>query len=263
MKKLFPILAILSLLLVLPAHAQKRFLVSPLGDAIPLGKNEGAAEILKRSMARTKAPASMTCTNKATFGYSAYDYPNPQTNHVAYHQDIVGMWYVAPASGTIDTVFWWASDVGSLDSTVTLRLFKSNIYPGKGPGNDGYPKPGKLCWGYYVSTNDLDGGVAAFPEDATDPTWYSTVSGATPSFSPMGNEIWGYGGTPVVEQANAINYYPLGVLGAPTVAVGDPFFITVRVYGPHVPQATELPTGFLATNEADSMATHNWKSGIR
>jgi hypothetical protein len=252
-------LVLLLLLFTLPLFAQKRVLVSPFGDAIPIGKNQGAAEILRKALRRAPATASAVCTDKATFGFTAAQNPNPQTNHIAFHQDIVGMWYVAPASGSIDTVFWWAADVGSLDSTVTLRLFHSNIYPGSGPGYDGYPKPGKLCWGYYVSTNDLDNGVAAFPEDATDTTWHSTVSGAIPSFSPMGNEIWGYGGAPVVEAANTVNFYDLGTLGVPNVNVGDPFFITIRVYGPHVDQSIENPTGFLAVNEADSMATHNWK----
>ncbi|HLF15184.1 MAG TPA: FlgD immunoglobulin-like domain containing protein [Bacteroidota bacterium] len=252
-------LCVLFLIFAAAAFGQKRVLVSPYGDAIPIGKNQGAAEILKRSMTGTNAASPMVCTDKATFGFSADLYPNPNTNHIGFHQDIMAMWYVAPASGTIDSVFWWAAGVGSLDSTVTLRLFQSNIYPGNGPGNDGYPVPGRLCWGYFVNTNDLDNGVAAFPEDATDPTWFSTVSGAIPSFTPMGDEIWGFGGAPVVEQANAVNFYNLGVLGEPEINVGDPFFITIRIYGPHVPQAEEIATGFLSMGETDPMATHNWK----
>ncbi len=251
------------LLLVLctfPALTQQRVLVTPYGDAIPIGKNQGAAELLKQSMAAQRNTSStMVCTDQATFGYTLEQNPNPGTNHIGFHQDIMAMWYVAPASGTIDSIFWRATDVGSLDSTVTLRLFESNIYPGSGPGYGGYPKPGRLCWGYFINTNDNDNGIAAFPEDATDPTWYSTVSGATPSFTPMGDEIWGFGGAPVVAQANAVNFYDLGVLGAPEITVGDPFFITIRIYGPHVAQAEESQTGFLAANETDSLSTHNWK----
>lgn len=252
------------LILTLPASlpAQKRYLVSPHGDAIPIGKNEGAADILRKTLeAKRLAPAqTLVCTDKATFGFTAAQNPSPDVNHIGFHQDVMAMWYIAPASGTIDTVFWWASgDLGSADSTLTIRLFESNIYPGSGPGYGGYPKPGRQCWGYYINTNDFDNGVSPFLEDATDPTWYSTVSGPTPSFSPVGSEIWGFGGAPVVGQPNAVNFYDLGVLGEPTITVGDPFFITIRVYGPHVPQSEEEPTGFLAVTETDSLSTHNWK----
>ncbi len=75
----------------------------------------------------------------------------------------------------------------------------------------------------------------------------------------MGNEIWGFGGAPVVEQANAVNFYDLGVLGEPSIGVGDPFFITIRIYGPHVQQEVESQTGFFAVTEANPLLTHNWK----
>jgi hypothetical protein len=259
MKKLFPIVSLLSLLLILPAGAQKRILVSPYGDAFPIGKGQGAAEIMKQAVMKQTASRTMVCSDKATFGYSIDNYPNPETNHIGFHQDIMAMWYVAPASGTIDTIFWRAADVGSFDSTITLRLFESNIYPGSGPGYNGYPAPAQTnCWGYFISTNDHNG-VAPFPEDATDPTWQSTVSGGNPSFSPMGNEIWGFGGFPVQEHANSVNSISLDVLGNPSITVGDPFFITLRIYGPHVPQSEENQTGFLATNETNPLSTHNWK----
>jgi len=253
MKKLLLFLMICSAF----ASGQKKILVSPYGDAIPITKSYGVRETIKRFMG--KNVSSAVCSDKATFGFSLEQNPGFDINHIAFHQDIVAMWYVAPASGTIDSVFWYNSDVGSFDSTVTIRLFESNIYPGSGPGYSGYPSPGKLCWGYFVNTNDIDNGVAAFPEDATDTTWFSTVDGETPSFTPMGDEIWGYGGIPKVVEAFAVNNYDLGDLGAPAVNVGDPFFITVRVYGPHVTQADEDPTGFYAISEADSLKTHNWK----
>ncbi len=149
MKKLL----ILILLVAATSFGQKRILVSPYGDAIPIGKNQGAAEMLKRSMLKTSG--TMVCTDKATFGFTAAQNPNPTTNHIGFHQDIMAMWYVAPAAGTIDSVFWWASDVGSLDSTITLRLFESNVYPGVGPGYGGYPASSQTtCWGYFINTND-------------------------------------------------------------------------------------------------------------
>jgi len=257
MKKLILLLVVCTTALMAQPDGRKKILVSPGGDAIPITKNMNIREVIKKYNAKKVTTA--VCTDQATFGYSLNQNPSFDVNHIAFHQDIVAMWYVAPASGTIDTVFWYASDVGSLDSTITVRLFESNIYPGSGPGYGGYPKPGKLCWGYFVNTNDLDNGVAAFPEDATDTTWFSTVSGGTPSFTPMGDEIWGFGGAPKVEEAFAVNYYALGNLGAPNVSVGQPFFITVRIYGPHVDQATEDQTGFYAITETDSLQTHNWK----
>jgi len=257
MKKLIPLFVICSVIAMTTAFGQKKVLVSPYGDAIPIGKTQSIKEVIKRFMA--KNVTSAVCTDQATFGYTLAQNPNFETNHIAFHQDIFAMWYVAPASGTIDTVFWYASDVGSLDSTITLRLFESNISPGSGPGYGDYPKPGKLCWGYFINTNDIDNGVAAFPEDATDTTWFSTVSGSTPSFTPMGDEIWGFGGAPKVEEAFAVNHYALGDLGVPNITVDQPFFITVRVYGPHVDQATEDQTGIYAVNELDSLQTHNWK----
>ncbi|HEY5599193.1 MAG TPA: hypothetical protein VIK48_00765, partial [Candidatus Manganitrophaceae bacterium] len=59
-------LCVLFLIFAAAAFGQKRVLVSPYGDAIPIGKNQGAAEILKRSMTGTNAASPMVCTDKAT-----------------------------------------------------------------------------------------------------------------------------------------------------------------------------------------------------
>jgi len=219
--------------------------------------SESASEIV-RGMA-SRQLSSMVCTDQGTFGYTREQYPGTNIPFEAFHQDIMAMWYVAPASGTIDTVFVYNLDVGTLDSTVTVRIFNSNIYPGSGPGYNGYPKPGKLCWGYYISSNDLDNGLAAFPEDATDTTWYSTVTGATPSFSPMGSEIWGFGGFPKVMNAFATNNIAMEDLAPLNVTAGQPFFITIRMYGPHLDQVDDNRTGYYAVPESDSLQTHNWK----
>lgn len=242
----------------LPAAAQVRLLVSPDGDARALTGRESAAEIVRAEAARLAGPAAV-CTDKGTFGYAKDLHPQANIQFEAFHRDIMAMWYIAPANGKIDTVFVYNLDVGTQDSTVTFRLFESNIHPGSGPGYGGYPKPGKLCWGYYLSTNDDDNGLAAFPEDATDTTWYSTVPGALPSFTPMGAEIWGFGGFPKVLAANATNHVALAELAEAPVTAGQPFFITIRMYGPHVEQAEDRRTGYLAVSEPDSLQTHNWK----
>lgn len=240
----------------LTSPAQQRLLVSPGGDARPLTGRESASSIVRADAARLLSAA---CSDQGTFGYSKDQYPNANIQFEAFHKDIMAMWYTAPANGTIDTVFVYNLDVGTQDSTVTIRLFNSNIYPGSGPGYDGYPSPGKLCWGYYLSTNDDDNGLAAFPEDATDTTWHSTVPGAIPSFTPMGSEIWGFGGFPKVMNANATNFVDLAQLATANVTAGQPFFITIRMYGPHVEQAQDKRTGYLAVSEPDSLQTHNWK----
>jgi hypothetical protein len=236
--------------------AQQRFLVSPNGDARALTGRESATGIVRAEASRA---FSAVCSNKGTFGYSRAQYPGANVQVEAFHRDIMAMWYVAPANGTIDTVFVYNLDVGTQDSTVTVRLFNSNVYPGNGPGYDGYPSPGKLCWGYYLSTNDNDNGLAAFPEDATDTTWYSTVPGAIPSSTPMGSEIWGFGGFPKVMNAYATNDIALADLAPLNVTAGQPFFITVRMYGPHREQVDDKRTGYLAVTESDSLQTHNWK----
>ncbi len=240
----------------LTAHTQQRILVSPNGDARAITGRESISDIVRADAAKM---LTATCSNKGTFGYSTGLYPGANVQFEAFHKDIVAMWYLAPASGTIDTVFVYNLDVGTQDSTVTVRLFNSNIYPGSGPGYDGYPSPGKLCWGYYESTNDLDNGLAAFPEDATDTTWFSTVPGAIPSFSPMGTEIWGFGGFPKVMSAFTTNSVAMAELATASVTAGQPFFITIRMYGPHVEQAQDHRTGYLAASESDALQTHNWK----
>ncbi len=245
------------LLAAYSAGAQQRVLVSPNGDAMILKGSASASEIV-RGMA-SRQLSSLVCTDQGTFGYTRDQYPGTNIPFEAFHQDIMAMWYVAPASGTIDTVFVYNLDVGTLDSTVTVRIFNSNIYPGSGPGYGGYPKPGKLCWGYYISSNDIDNGLAAFPEDATDTTWYSTVTGGTPSFSPMGSEIWGFGGFPKVMNAFATNSIAMAELAPLNVTAGQPFFITIRMYGPHLEQEDDHRTGYYAVPESDSLQTHNWK----
>ncbi len=246
----------LVLVSVLSSAAQQRILVSPDGDARAITGRESVADIVRADAAKR---LSAVCSDKGTFGYSRELYPGANVQFEAFHKDIMAMWYTAPASGTIDTVFVYNLDVGTEDSTVTVRLFNSNIYPGSGPGYNGYPKPGKLCWGYYESTNDDDNGLAAFPEDATDTTWFSTVPGALPSFSPMGTEIWGFGGFPKVMSAFTTNTIAMAQLALAPVAAGQPFFITIRMYGPHVEQSQDHRTGYLAASEADSLQTHNWK----
>ncbi|MBI4549272.1 MAG: hypothetical protein HY707_14935, partial [Ignavibacteriae bacterium] len=252
--------------------AQKRYLVSPYGDYYPLKQGESAIEAAKKlQFVPSSAPV---CTDKATFGYNPSNYPLDGL-HISCHKDIFGMWYVTPAAGTIDSVFFFLEEpVGTADSTLYIRIHKSNIYPGSGPGYGGYPPPGApngiggLCWGYYINTNDFDGGVAAFPEEATDTSWFSTLfvqdTTAPETFPPTANELWGLGGYPVRVRANEINFVRMLNLGyQPNVTVGEKIFISLRVDGPHSDAgcaAGDLSgTVIWTTSEADQIKTHNWK----
>ncbi|HZY09514.1 MAG TPA: hypothetical protein VFF29_00015, partial [Bacteroidota bacterium] len=232
MKKLLLFLIVINYQL----FTQDRYLVSPYGDVVPLKKGESAIDVAKRT--RLVSLNASVCTNIATFGFTPDLYP-PTGAHISCHQDLFAQWFVSPAGGTIDTVFWLhTGTVGAQDSLVYLRIHKSNIYPGHGPGYGEYPAPPTICWGYYINTNDLDGGVAAFPEDATDPEWFSTIqvsdTSAPPTFPPTGAEIWGLGGFPVSVHANSMNFAAMQDIGIPaSVNVGDPFFFTLRVNGQH------------------------------
>src|ERR1051326_1267046 len=224
---------LLCLFIVQLAFSQERYLVNGRGDAFPLRKGESGVALAKRL--GFLAP-DLECSPQATFGNTP-DRFVPDAGTYGTHKDILCSWFIAPASGTIDSVFWIQGNaVCAQESTVFLRILKSNIYPGHGPGYNGFPAPSTTrCWGYFNSTFDADTShIAAFPEDASDTTWVSTVVDAPgPSFPPVGNELWGLGGYPIRVHAGKINGVGLNASlnYAPVVTVGDPFFITLRING--------------------------------
>ena len=172
-------------LIVQLAFSQERYLVSPQGDAFPLRKGEGGVALAKRlGFLRPE----LECSPQATFGFTPDRFPADAGTYGA-HRDILCSWFIAPATGTIDSVFWiQGTSVCAAESTVNVRILESNIYPGHGPGYDGYPPPAiTRCWGYYNSTFDVDTShIAAFPQDASDTTWISTVADAPgPSYPPV------------------------------------------------------------------------------
>src|SRR5713101_2407592 len=193
------------------AHSQQRLLVSPNSEIIPLKRNErmiAAAKLL-----RLTNPAATLCGNKFTFGYPEELFP-PNANFGAFHKDVMGEWFIAPASGTIDTIFWEAlGSVGALDSLVSVRIFKSNIYPGRGPGFRPYRPP---CgpWGYYPSVYDSDQGITPFKDEATDTQWVSTTRpGDYVSFDPLGKLLWGFTGVKIRDHAGKENFVSMNVTG--------------------------------------------------
>src|SRR5262245_3075699 len=98
------------------AVAQQKYLVSPTDDFIPITKGTSAVSILQTKFGRDVASAASACTDQAMFGYPPSLYPST-VNHVGRHKDVMGMWFVAKATGTIDTLFWnTLSTIGALDS---------------------------------------------------------------------------------------------------------------------------------------------------
>jgi hypothetical protein len=259
------------LLLSAVMSAQKRYLVSPNDEVIPIEPGKSANTTIKEWKHRVTTSNSGACTDVFYFGFPQEIYPLTN-NFGAYHKDVMGQWFTAKATGTIDTVFWeqWVQ-VGAQDSTVYMRIHKSYIGPNYGPGvRPGPFNPPCQNWGYWVNTNDLDAGVAAFIEEATDTTWVSTINGSpTPSGPPFGDEIWGFGGVALTVHPSQLNWYDLTTLGAPEVTVGDRFFVSQRVEAANAPNghleiSDDIRTewgaaGFIvATNDEDYPA-RDWK----
>ena len=253
------------------AYPQTRLLVNKNGQVIPIHPGESALSVIKRSQPAT---INSTCGTQE-FGYYP---PKYSTDGAQYglHDDILAMWFEAPTSGTIDTVFWYQNTICPSDSlfkNINVRMFNSNIYTGHGPGWGGYPAPqgapDVTCWGYFPNTSDPENGIAAFPEDASGP-WVSTVDSfrhvPIQSYPPMGTNLWGLAGVPMhaspADPGNAgkVNFIPLDLLAVPTVNTGDPFFITLKLNGSASDPCNATDNmSFVYSNETDTLATHDWK----
>ncbi len=278
-RSLTPLIVLLLPLLVIPGPAatgQDRYLVSPAGEVIPIRHGESAATLIKNRQARKLLQSDSICTDHFFFGFPPELYPTT-VNFGSYHSDVIAEWFVAKASGRIDTIYWlqWMS-VGAFDSTVYLRVHESNIGPGYGPGvRPGPFNPPCQNWGYWRNNNDPDQGVAAFIEDATDTNWVSTINySSVPSTPPVGKELWGSGGYPVKVTPGAVNSVAMDVLGDTIgVTTGDVFFISFGI--PRCPLPThdcwdaELgnpeertewgATGFEVSTADEEYPSRNWK----
>ena len=244
--------------------AQQRYLVSPNDEVIPLRKGEQASAVIARRMGHATPSHNATCGNQFTFGYPEEKFP-PTSNFGARHKDVMAQWFVAKASGTIDTIFWRnLGSVGALDSILYLRIMESKIGPDYGPGiRPGPYNPPCASWGYWRNTNDLDQGIAPFADMATDTTWVSTYNGPTPSLPPFGSPLTTTD-IPVVAQANQINSVAVGNFGpALQVQTGDKFFITLRIKGPagH-PSSPDDRTEFAASGFRVSTTDENYPSRL-
>ena len=235
---------------IFTAYGQQRILIKPNDEVIPLEKGERVADIIKRQTYMTHTDCG---SNSFRFGYPPDSY-NPTSSFGSFHKDVLGMWFIAQANGTLDTLYWRMNDVGNFDSTISIRIFKSNIYHGQGPGFSPYPPP-CVNWGYYLDTNDLDNGITPFHDRATDTQWISTASIALPTFDPLSDELWGNGGFTFRVQPNSVNALPLDTLGYSIVLKkGDAFFITMQI---------NSPNRHLTPEEEDRTAMYAWGSSER
>ncbi|TAK53479.1 MAG: hypothetical protein EPO24_14280, partial [Bacteroidetes bacterium] len=155
---------------------------------------------------------NIICNGGITYGYPPSSYPS-DTSIETHHKDVVGVWLIAPTSGRIDSIFvQMGNTIGAKDSVIYCRVHRSNVYVGSGPGNGIYPSP-PTPWGFFYNTNDLDQGIASFPEDATTDEWISTITPT--SFPPFNNELWGLGGFPIYVLPNSVGKCAISELPLP------------------------------------------------
>lgn len=252
--------------------AQKKILVTPTDEVIPIEPGSSASVLMKQWEQRQISAKTGACSDKLYFGYDPVTYP-VTSNFGAFHKDVMGQWYEAKADGTIDTIFMQTfGAIGAYDSTVYVRVHESFISDEAGPGvRPGPYNPPCQNWGYWVNTEDADQGVAAFIEDATDTSWVSTINGSpVPSFSPFGVELWGLEGYPLLLSPNNLEYVAMSDLAYDIdVVTGDYFFISMRVANPaanggHIDESADVRTewaasGFTVTTGDEDYPSRNWK----
>ncbi|MBI4811131.1 MAG: hypothetical protein HY800_06795, partial [Ignavibacteriales bacterium] len=215
--------------------AQQRILVSPNNEVIKLEKGESAIEIINQQIEKNSG------NHECPTGY--WDFPyytfgnQPDVPQLIYYQsikqkDFISTWYTVPASGTIDTIFFFMGDlIGARDSCVWITIEQSKIFHSFGPGHTPYP-PACIPWGYYISTYSPSG-ITPFLEWATDTTWISTIGESfPPSQSPAGWQLFGQGvglGVTARPGINVVNIAGTGL--APILNRGESMLISMRAHG--------------------------------
>ncbi len=190
----------------------------------------------------------------------SYDHISPMTAH---HRDVLGQQFVVYGTGTLDTFYFQVGKISSSSQQVKIRIFKSKVGTRSGPGFGSYAG-GTQNWGYYVNANDPDQGITPFKDVATDTHWVSTIGGSTPSFSPLGNEIWGLGGYLVTLIPDSLNKVVLSDLGfSPSVTGGDSIFVTIEIVPSANPDlANEFMVSWTYPSIVDFDPMDNLSSGI-
>lgn len=246
---------VLILLISAVTNAQKRFLVTPNSEAIPLKSGESSIEAAQR--------IGLVST---TYQYPKYTTPSYPSEVIfnAGHKMLLAMWYVAPASGTLDTFYFMTGPaVGAKDSLVWMRINATIIGPSYGPGVGVYESaPPCQGWGYWRTTNDLDNGLGAFINDLSptdDTTWYSTIQSDTNSRPLFSAELFGEPNLGVTVHPNQINRVDWAGTGlTPSLNTGDQFFISLRINSLNTHSPTDIPTTFVANVSNASTPSRNW-----
>src|SRR5204862_4682771 len=97
---------LVSLFLIVNSSAQKRYLVSPNDEVIPLKKGSNPSGIIAQRTGHSPLRTT-TCSidNRFTFGYPpSPGYPPIDALHM-HHKDVIGEWFVSKVAGTIDTLY--------------------------------------------------------------------------------------------------------------------------------------------------------------
>ncbi|MBI5216173.1 MAG: T9SS type A sorting domain-containing protein [Ignavibacteriae bacterium] len=255
--------------------AQKKIVVTSSGDVIPIKQGQQVESAMIDHEARKTNAA---CTGETVFGYKKAEYPC-NNNFVGYHRDVWGQWFLAPSSGTIDSFYFYLADQNNLqDSSVKVAMWKSNIFPGSGPGYGPYNPP-RHGWGYYLANQALEEALDITPFKAraslSDTAWKPTNrqpdgSGGTGepdpvnSFDPLGDELWGFGGYPVKAKSGS-NDGVKNVVAMddlffrPVVAKGDPIFVTIEHLGTHISSDNDFPATWCMTRTGLPTPNRNWK----
>ncbi|MDI6765589.1 MAG: hypothetical protein QME52_02005 [Bacteroidota bacterium] len=188
--------------------------------------------LLQTCFAQQQDVISSSCpTSGHIYGYPISSYPTDTLINI-HKRDLIATWFIAPASGYIDTIFCSVGDVNGVDTLLMKCVAQiSRIGPNLGPGISPYPPPPQN-WGHFINTHDSYSGIGAFWWEATDTTWYSTVSGSVPSIPPFGSDIcFGdceWGGYKIVKP-NQINYHrPMDASFPVIVMAGENFVIFMR-----------------------------------
>ncbi|MBI3189362.1 MAG: T9SS type A sorting domain-containing protein [Ignavibacteriales bacterium] len=255
--------------------AQKKIIVTSAGDIIPIKKGQSAERAVQEYEARK---TNAVCTDQTTFGYKKSEYPC-NNNFVGYHRDVWGQWFIAPSSGTIDSFYFYMADQNNLqDSSVKVAIWKSNLFPGSGPGYGPYHPP-RHGWGYYLANQALEEALDITPfrgrRSATDTAWKPTnrqpdgtggtgEPDAVNSFDPLGDELWGLGGFPVKglsgSNSGVLNVVDMmSLFYTPTVEKGDPIFVTIEHLGTHISSDNDFPATWCMTRTGLPTPNRNWK----
>jgi hypothetical protein len=261
------------LLLTGSLFSQKRFLVSPNQEVIPVTKYSSPSEEIAKRMTKGTSSVAANCSGTFNFGFDRTIYVTTSRFGAA-HKDVLGQWYVAKAAGEIDTIYWYHNDVTfNPDTTVKLRIHRSSIGPNKGPGIGAYASaPPCQMWGYWKSTTDYDNGIVPFKtmlNPGEDTTWHSTIAGGGTSLpyttAPFDSQLFGFStGMPIRVRPFEVMKADLEGTGfAPTVAKDDVFFISFepKYANTHINDAA-YPVRFAAWGSDGPVSTtdENWPS---